>query len=109
MDFASKEINAPQAISRVSDERQPRGPGTAWGGAIVFRQHTVYDVLVDVDPECVRDDVRNPRAAEIEGFVGADLSSTMALMSASLGPFGPGVLGHGLDVNSRWYLRRTNA
>ena len=36
-----------------------------------------------------------------------DLSSTMALMSASLGPFGPGVLGHGLDENNRWYLRRT--
>src|SRR6185295_15506807 len=26
-----------------------------------------------------------------------DLSSTMASMSASLGPFGPGFLGHGLD------------
>ena len=38
-----------------------------------------------------------------------DLSSTMAWMSASLGPFGPGVFGHGLDENSRRYLRRTNA
>jgi hypothetical protein len=38
-----------------------------------------------------------------------DLSSTMAWMSASLGPFGPGFLGHGLDESSRWYLRRTNA
>src|SRR5579864_4810288 len=37
--LASKEVNAPQAISHVSDEREPRGPGTAWGGAIVFRQH----------------------------------------------------------------------
>ena len=25
--LTSKEINAPQAVSRVSDERQPRGPG----------------------------------------------------------------------------------
>jgi hypothetical protein len=33
-------------------------------GAIVFRQHAVYDVLVDVDPERVRDDARNPRTAE---------------------------------------------
>ena len=38
-----------------------------------------------------------------------DLSSTMALMSASLDPFGPGFFGHGLDENSRRYLRRTNA
>src|SRR6516164_10396835 len=29
-----------------------------------------------------------------------DLSSTMALMSASSGPFGPGVLGHDVDENS---------
>jgi hypothetical protein len=29
-----------------------------------------------------------------------DLSSTMAWMSASLGPFGPGFLGHDPDENS---------
>src|SRR5260370_28354950 len=62
--LASKEIHAPQAIPRVSDERQPRRAGPAGGGAIVFRQHAVHDVLVDVDPECVRDDARNPRTAE---------------------------------------------
>jgi len=38
-----------------------------------------------------------------------DVSSTMAWMSASLGPFGPGFFGHWLDENSRRYLRRTNA
>src|SRR5712691_337851 len=62
--LASKEVHAPQAVSRVSDERQPRGPGAARGGAIVFRQHAVYDVFVDVNPERVRDDARNPRTAE---------------------------------------------
>ena len=30
--LASKEVNAPQAISRVSDERQPRGSGAARAG-----------------------------------------------------------------------------
>src|ERR1700674_5453451 len=49
--LASKEVDAPQAVSRVSDERQPRGSGSTRGGAIAFRQHSVYDVLVDVDPE----------------------------------------------------------
>ena len=38
-----------------------------------------------------------------------DLSSRIASMSALLGPFGPGFFGHGLDENSRRYLRRTNA
>src|SRR5216684_7564004 len=51
--LASKEIHTPQAVSRVSDERQPRGPVAAGGGTIVFRQHAVYDVLVDVDSERV--------------------------------------------------------
>ena len=37
------------------------------------------------------------------------LSATMAWMSASSGPFGPGFLGSGLDENRRRYLRRTNA
>src|SRR6266849_935679 len=62
--LTSKEIHAPQAVSRVSDERQPRGARAARGGAIVFRQHAVYDVFVDVNPERVRDDARNPRTAE---------------------------------------------
>jgi hypothetical protein len=38
-----------------------------------------------------------------------DLSSTTAWISASLGPFGPGLFEHGLDENSRRYVRRTNA
>src|SRR3979409_1833541 len=62
--LASKEIHAPQAVSRGSDERRPRGPGAAVGGAIVFRQHAVHDVLVDVDPERVQNDARNSWAAE---------------------------------------------
>ena len=32
----------------------------------------------------------------------------MAWMRAALGPFGPGFFGHGLDENSRRYLRRTH-
>ena len=62
--LASKEVHAPEAVGRVADERQPRGPGSARSRAIVFRQHAVHDVLVDVDPECPRDDVRNPWTAE---------------------------------------------
>ena len=62
--LASKEIHASEAVSGVADARQPRGSGSAWGGTIVFRQHPVHHVLMDVDAECLGDDVRNPRAAE---------------------------------------------
>src|SRR4029453_11585103 len=59
-----KEIHAPPAVSGVAEERQPRGPGSASSGTIVFRQHPVHHVLVDVDAKRMRDDVRNPRTAE---------------------------------------------
>src|SRR5712671_4261375 len=62
--LASKEVYAPQAVCRVSDERQPRGPGSAQDWAIVCRQHAIHDVLVDVDPKRVGDDARNPWTAE---------------------------------------------
>ena len=62
----AQEVHAPQTVWRVSDERHPRGPGSARGGTIAFRQHAVHDVLVDVDPERLRDDARNPRAPESE-------------------------------------------
>ena len=62
--LASKKVHAPQAVCRVSDERQPRGPSSARDGAIVFRQHAVHDVLIDVGPERSRDDARNPWTAE---------------------------------------------
>ena len=100
--LASKEIHAPQAVSGVADERQPRGSGSVWSGTIVFRQHAVYNVLVDVDPECVGDDARNPRTAEpgiprLELDDGLDECVARPLWS------------HGLDENSRRYLRCTNA
>src|SRR6476620_2615700 len=59
--LAAKEIHAPQAVSGVADEREPRGPGSAWSGTVVFRQHSVHHVLVDVDAKRLRDDVRYPR------------------------------------------------
>jgi hypothetical protein len=104
--LAAKEVYAPQAVGRVSDERQPRGPSSARGWAIVFRQHAVHDVLVDVYPN-VCEMMRAIRGQPNRGL--RDLSSTMAWMSAALGPFGPAFFGQGLDENSRLYLRRTSA
>ena len=62
--LVSKEVHTPQTVCRVSDERHPRGPGSTRGGAVVFRQHAVHDVLIDVGPERSRDDARNPWTAE---------------------------------------------
>jgi hypothetical protein len=70
----------------------------------VLRQHAVHDVLVDVD-QYVCEMMRAIRGQPNRGL--RDLSSTMAWMIASFGPFGPGFFGHWLDENSRWYLRRT--
>ena len=72
----------------------------------MFRQHAVHDVLVDVDPN-VCEMISAIREQPNRGL--RDLSSTMARMSASSGPFGPGFLRHGVDQNSRRYLRRTEA
>jgi hypothetical protein len=67
--------------------RMARGPGAAGGGAIVFRQHPVCDVLVDVHAECVRDDLRNPRGQPNRGL--RDLSSRMAWIRPHESPLEP--------------------
>jgi hypothetical protein len=73
---------------------------------MVFRQRAVHHVLVDVDPEGLRDDARNPWTAEsrIARLEFDDRSDEVLVW-----PFGPGFLGNGLEENSRRYLRRTNA
>jgi len=76
------------------------------GGAIVFRQHAVDDVLVDVDSESL-EMIRAIRGQPNPGL--RDFSSTMAWMRASSGPFGPGFFGHRVDENSRRYLHCTKA
>lgn len=106
--LASKEVDAPEAVRGVADERQPRGSGSIPAGdtAIVFRQDAVHDVPVDVDPKRLRNDPRDPRTAELRI---ARLERQMAWTSASSGPFGPDFFGQAVDENSRWYLRCTRA
>jgi hypothetical protein len=88
--LASKEVQAPEAVSGVADERQPRGPAAAWSRAIVFCQYAVHDVLIDVDPERLRDDARNPwtaesRIARLEFDDGLDECVVRPFRSGSLG------------------------
>ena len=104
--LAANEIHAPEAVGRMADERQPGGSRASRRRAIGFGQHAVHDVLVGVDPERLRDDACD-RGQPNRGL--RDLSSTMARMTPSSGPFGPGFFGQGLEENSSRYLRRTNA
>src|SRR5262249_43560944 len=60
----SEMVDAPETVRSVADERQPRWPSSAGSRAIVFGQHAVHDVLVEIDAERLRDDARNPRAAK---------------------------------------------
>ena len=62
--LAAKQVHAPQAVRRVSDERQPRGSGSVRRRSVVFRQDAIHDVLVDIEPERLGDDARNPRTSE---------------------------------------------
>ena len=72
----------------------------------MFQQHAVHDVLSMSTPN-VCEMMHAVRGQPNRGL--RELSSTMAWMSASPGPFGPGFLQHGFDENSRRILRRTNA
>ena len=74
--------------------------------APVCRQDAVHDVLVDIDPERLRDDARHTRVPN-RGL--RDWSATMARMRASLGPGGPGFFGRWPEENNRRYVRRTHA
>src|SRR5215471_3880751 len=62
--LAAKEIHAPEAVGRMADERQPRGSRAAGHRAIMSGQDAVHHVLVDVDPERLRDDACDPWTAE---------------------------------------------
>ena len=63
--FAAEQVDAPQTVLDVPDERQPREPvgcGVAW--PVVLCEHTTNDVLVNLDAEGVRDLLGNPYTAE---------------------------------------------
>ncbi|WNM63134.1 hypothetical protein [Candidatus Nitrospira neomarina] len=54
--LAAEQIDAPQAILHLPQERKPRPPSTirCWRG--VFQQHSAHQVFVDRNPKCSRND-----------------------------------------------------
>ena len=103
--FAPKEVHAPEAVCRVANERQPRGPGSARGRSCF--DSTRYTTFLSTSMPNVCEMIRAIRGQPNRGL--RDFSSTMAWMRASSGPFGPRFLGHRVDENSRRYLHRTKA
>ena len=64
--FASEEVYAPQAVFCMTKECEPRGAGawTLWIWPIAGSEYAAYNVLVDFNVECPRDDHRDSLAPE---------------------------------------------
>ena len=52
--FAAKEVDTPQAILRVAEERQPGRASRARFWAAVLGQYAADDIFVDIDTEVTR-------------------------------------------------------
>src|SRR5262244_4151664 len=84
--LAAKEVHTPEAVGGLADERHPRGSGAARRRAIVFRQHARYTTCLSMSIPNVCEMMRAIRGQPNRGL--GDVSSTMARMSVSSGPFG---------------------
>jgi hypothetical protein len=62
--FASKEIDAPQAVAGFSDGREPRRTFASRLWERVVRQNPAHHVLIDFQAECVRNLLGDAGAAE---------------------------------------------
>ena len=72
----------------------------------MYGEHASHDIFVDLDTKGMSDLLGDADTTElgIAGFI-----STMAAMSCSDGPFGPGFRLRCDEENSRRYFRWTNA
>ena len=62
--LAAEQIDAPQAILHLPQEREPGRPITIRFWSSVLDQNSSYQVFVDRDPKGRRDDQGNPWATE---------------------------------------------
>src|SRR5450631_1047411 len=62
--FTSEQIDTPQAVLHVSDEREPGGSLGSGGRSEVLSENATHDVLVDLDAERMSNLLRNARATE---------------------------------------------
>jgi hypothetical protein len=62
--FASKEVDAQQAVLSVPDDGEPRRTITAWYRSIVLKEYASDDIFIDLDSEGSRYLLGNLAAAE---------------------------------------------
>ena len=63
--FAPEEIDAPQAVLRVAEKREPGGSAPLWMvGSVVACKNSADNVLVDVNPERTRYRMEDALAAK---------------------------------------------
>jgi hypothetical protein len=63
--FATKKINAPQAVLHVTEKSQPRGASAAGLLMVVHGKYTVHDVLVYRNAKRLRDYKGDARAPKV--------------------------------------------
>ena len=110
-EFVESNLDVPSRESRMSFRRLPVRPSEERDDACCScdddcpkRQPSRSRFTPESAPSlAMGSSMRSQRHHPSENHSGwlRDLSSTMAWMSALLGPFGPGFLGRGVDENSR--------
>ena len=100
------EVHAPQTVCRVSDERQPRGPGSARAGRERFAS-TRCTTFLSMSTPNVCEMMRVIRGAPESRIARFELDDGADERLAR--PVGPGFFGRALEENNRRYLPRTSA
>ena len=62
--FATKEVDAPQAVLCVPDDGEPGRPITAWYRSVTLEEDAPDDIFIYLDSECSRYFLGNLAAAE---------------------------------------------
>ena len=86
--FAPKQVNAPEAVFRVSQEGQPRRPATTGIWPVMGGKDAPDYIFIDIVPNAVLI-CWAIRGQPNRGL--CRLCSTMAWMSSGVGPSGPGL------------------
>ena len=102
--FAPEQIDAPQAVLRMAEHREPRRSRVRpW--RVPDGENASHHILVHGNAKGQGDLLGDPRTPQV-GF--RCFISTTAAMTFRLGPFGPGLF-CGVDENNRRYFRVTSA
>ena len=99
--FASKQIKTPQAVLRVTKDREPGRPRRVRCRLVPSRENASHHILVDGNPEGQSDLLRDPwtSPARVPLFHVDDGGHDFLA-----GPLGPGFIGR-LDEKSQRYFR----